>query len=293
MYIATGLISPQRESDCKFTFDFSKVYWNSRLHTEHGRLVDLLQPEDVLADVFAGVGPFALPAGKKGCGVFANDLNPRSFEYLEQNIKDNDVGLFVSPCNFFLKPLQVVDEVRPSCEDGREFIRTVFDRLLDNPFPAYTGPKASKTKERKMKKEAKKAGAAPPTAPSVSHLPPRNRIGHVVMNLPDSAITFLDALRGIFNDRHREVYTEMPLIHCYCFTRELEIGPAAKDITEVGSLFTIVSPISHALLKRVESTIGHPISEDVSFFHVRSVAPNKEMYCVTFRLPSHVAFGTE
>ena len=81
----------KHESDCRFLFDFSRVYWNSRLHTEHGRLVDLFKPEDVVADVFAGVGPFAIPAAKKGCGVFANDLNPNSYEYLEKNIVGNKV----------------------------------------------------------------------------------------------------------------------------------------------------------------------------------------------------------
>ena len=68
------------------------MYWNSRLHTEHERIVNLLTPGEVLADVFAGVGPFALPAAKKGCAVLANDLNPNSFKYLSSNIKDNDVS---------------------------------------------------------------------------------------------------------------------------------------------------------------------------------------------------------
>ena len=81
----------QSESDCRFTFDFSRVYWNSRLHTEHARLVDMFQPQDLVADVFAGVGPFALPAAKKGCAVLANDLNPESYKYLTLNIKDNRV----------------------------------------------------------------------------------------------------------------------------------------------------------------------------------------------------------
>ena len=67
------------------------MYWNSRLHTEHERLVHLFKAEDVIADVFAGVGPFAIPAAKKGCGVFANDLNPSSHEYLEKNIVGNKV----------------------------------------------------------------------------------------------------------------------------------------------------------------------------------------------------------
>jgi tRNA (guanine37-N1)-methyltransferase len=62
------------------------------LHTEHDRLVHLFKPEEVIADVFAGVGPFAVPAAKKGCAVFANDLNPNSAKYLTKNVTDNRVS---------------------------------------------------------------------------------------------------------------------------------------------------------------------------------------------------------
>lgn len=82
------------ENGCSFTFDFSKVYWNSRLQAEHTRLVDSFSKDDVLADGFAGVGPFAVPAAKvKGClGVFANDLNPMSAASLIENVKANKVS---------------------------------------------------------------------------------------------------------------------------------------------------------------------------------------------------------
>jgi len=70
------------------------VYWNSRLHSEHERLVKLFKPADVVADVFAGVGPFAIPAAKKGCAVFGNDLNPNSSKYMQSNAIDNRVSIF-------------------------------------------------------------------------------------------------------------------------------------------------------------------------------------------------------
>jgi len=54
--------------------------------------VQLFEPEDIVADVFAGVGPFVVPAAKKGCAVFANDLNPNSVKYLKVNVADNLVN---------------------------------------------------------------------------------------------------------------------------------------------------------------------------------------------------------
>jgi tRNA (guanine37-N1)-methyltransferase len=80
-----------REGDCTFRFDYSKVYWNSRLQTEHKRLVDSFKPGEVVCDVMAGVGPFAVPAGKKGVFVWANDLNPESYASMKDAITRNKV----------------------------------------------------------------------------------------------------------------------------------------------------------------------------------------------------------
>lgn len=80
------------EEKCLYKFDYSKVYWNSRLHTEHKRLVDKFNPGEVVCDVMAGIGPFALPAGKKGVFVYANDLNPESYKYLKDGIVKNKVS---------------------------------------------------------------------------------------------------------------------------------------------------------------------------------------------------------
>lgn len=95
-----------KENGTEFEFDFSTVYWNPRLSTEHERIVKLLKPGDVLYDVFAGVGPFSVPAGKSRCTVLANDLNPESFKWLQSNAQLNKVTKYVSTFN----------------KDGREFI---------------------------------------------------------------------------------------------------------------------------------------------------------------------------
>lgn len=248
------------ESDCRFTFDFSKVYWNSRLHTEHERLVCMFEPEDVVVDVFAGVGPFAIPAARKGCAVLANDLNPASHSYLEKNVHDNRVS----------------DLVRTSCEDGRDFIRTIVKRVYENPLPPFTGPPLSRTQQDREKRRARALQKGVDALPELN-LPTRKRIDHFVMNLPDTAILFLDAFRGIMiaDEKHDLVstYEVMPMVHCHCFTRELDPQRAEADIRQ-----------------RVEQQLGAPLNEDVSLHLVRSVAPNKEMYCISFRLPRAVGF---
>ncbi|KAM8921279.1 tRNA (guanine(37)-N(1))-methyltransferase [Pelodytes ibericus] len=102
------MITKVRENYMTYEFDFSKVYWNPRLSTEHERIIQLLKAGDVLFDVFAGVGPFAIPTAKKNCIVYANDLNPESYKWLLHNCKLNKVDKKVQAFN----------------TDGREFIET-------------------------------------------------------------------------------------------------------------------------------------------------------------------------
>ena len=47
---------PQNESNCRFKFDFENVYWNSRLSMEHKRVVESLESNAEVWDLFAGVG---------------------------------------------------------------------------------------------------------------------------------------------------------------------------------------------------------------------------------------------
>lgn len=104
------MLTTVKESKCTFKFDFSKVYWNSRLATEHERITKKLNEKDVLFDVFAGVGPFAVPAAKKKCTVYANDLNPESFKWLNYNLQANKIKS---------------DYYKTFNQDGKEFINDV------------------------------------------------------------------------------------------------------------------------------------------------------------------------
>ncbi|EED82762.1 predicted protein [Postia placenta Mad-698-R] len=262
------------EQNCQFTFDFSEVYWNSRLHTEHGRLVDSFKPEGVVADVFAGVGPFAIPAAKRGCGVFANDLNPASYKYLKQNVKDN----------------KVAELVRPFCEDGRSFIRSVFNRAFDGPFRDPPPKKNSAQLRQERRKNS------PPPAPR------RRRITQFAMNLPESAIEFLDEFRGVLasaNGGERalsglygaEDSEAMPMIHCYCFTRELEPEKAEIDIRQVRSIpFLTIVGVANAGTSAICCHREWRTSWDIRSGR-RHHTTGCEMYCISFRLPHAVAFA--
>ena len=104
------------ECGCRYKFDFRKVYWNSRLQVEHSRIVEACKEGDVVCDMFAGIGPFALPLAKRGLKVFANDLNPESYRYLLDNMKLNKV------------------EFKAYNLDGREFVRQLCQEQTEFPF---------------------------------------------------------------------------------------------------------------------------------------------------------------
>lgn len=224
----------QSESDCKFTFDFRAVYWNSRLHSEHSRLVAQFPPSSVLCDVMAGVGPFALPAARNGTWVLANDLNPASYDSLVANTEAN----------------RLTARIRNSCEDGRAYIRSSVLECWRNPFPgpakdAAEAKKAVRSntqinKEARAKREAAlKAGLpVPPREKDVERWPTRKLIDAFVMNLPASALEFLDAYRGTYKALQESVGREalneeldrrekeeslprFPMVHVHCFTKDL------------------------------------------------------------------------
>lgn len=263
------LIVEQRESNCVFKFDFSKVYWNSRLHTEHDRLVtQYFKPNEVVCDVFAGVGPFAVPAGKKESIVLANDLNPESFKYLQENIALNKVGQMVKPFNL----------------DGAEFIRES-PRLLQVLINSSDNGNIELRLKHTRKKHKKNDGAtetAPP-APHTKTIPIPNEISHFVMNLPDSAIDFLGNFVGLYHGEPNDGSKKMPWIHVHCFEK---YGNDEEPSTE-----ELHRRVHQRILDSMHTDASTLPLDTLSFHVVRKVSPTKPMFCVSYKLPAALAYS--
>ncbi|KAE9456434.1 hypothetical protein C3L33_11646, partial [Rhododendron williamsianum] len=105
-----SLVTTVVENGLRFHLDLATVYWNSRLATERQRLLNCFISDDVVCDVFAGVGPIAISAARKVKHVYANDLNPHAVEYLERNCVHNKLERKLDVFNM----------------DGRRFIDAVF-----------------------------------------------------------------------------------------------------------------------------------------------------------------------
>lgn len=256
----------QHEQDCEFRFDYSRVYWNSRLDTEHRRLVEKFRPGEMVCDVMAGVGPFAMPAGKKKIFVWANDLNPHGYEVMEDAAKRNKVQDFVTPFN----------------KDGREFIRWSAKALLEaDPKTVTVGPKV------KRRTQGKQAQAPPP--PSEEYTRP-SVFDHYVMNLPATAVEFLDAFPGLYNGKETvfspNTSQALPMIHVYCFSGHSE--------NERDDHVDVCQRVSERLGYTItpEDQVGVSGNHELEFtiHNVRLVSPKKQMFCASFRLPREVAF---
>lgn len=258
------------EQGCEFQFDFSRVYWNSRLETEHRRLCDKFKEGELVCDVMAGVGPFAVPAGKRKIFVWANDLNPHGYESMEDAVQRNKVHQFVTPFNM----------------DGRKFIRETAQMMTSPSTQVVVQPRTPASLKR-----AKPAGSGrtPAPPPQIYTRPPT--VDHYVMNLPATAIEFLDAFVGVYAgmESRFEPYDpdrKLPMIHVYCFSGHSE------DVR-----------VDHEdICKRISERMGFTLSPDdtvdgsgnrereLEIFNVRLVSPTKQMFCASFRLPKEVAF---
>ncbi|ASJ04596.1 tRNA (guanine(37)-N1)-methyltransferase Trm5b [Thermococcus barossii] len=78
-----------RENRIRLKLDVAKVYFSPRLATERMRIFEKMRPGEVVFDMFAGVGPYAILLARKAKLVFAVDLNPWAIKYLEENVRLN------------------------------------------------------------------------------------------------------------------------------------------------------------------------------------------------------------
>jgi len=81
-----------REYGSEFAVDLAEVYFSPRLATERHRVIDQIGADEQVFDMFAGVGPFVIPAAKRGATAVGVDINPIAIEYLRENARRNGVA---------------------------------------------------------------------------------------------------------------------------------------------------------------------------------------------------------
>ena len=195
--------------------------------------------------------------------------------------------------------------MRVSTLDGREFIQTVPLQVWTRPFDPLPPPRPTVRQQdkearrrREVAKKAKEMGGgagvvdvtaqfealkpgesssstglgatsapveeAPPTPEPTSRL-----ISHFVMNLPGSALEFLDAYNGCYKplldqpDFPGKDEVEMPFIHVHCFSKEPEGDPAVQDLCKAS--LRVWDYLPHLLCSRRADLMAHPVASERDF----------------------------
>ena len=297
-----------REHGCQFRFDYRLVYWNSRLATEHRRLVELIQPHETVVDMFAGIGPFVIPAAKRHTGdeqlILANDKNVHSFHALNDNIQLNGVDGRLRTFN--LDAVDFIALVKQQLRVGH-FPRV--DHVIMNlPATAITflhclrGICAHRTAPTQQTQRAEEgaqklweqtSGQQPPAALTQS-----SPVVHVyAFSSAD------DKLADVMSRIEAAIRHPLPPPALTTDMRRANGSGAAGaavavSVTTAGGSSVWSSAAvdrkrkredkQHAAQRRLQR-----VSWDAPLVHfVRNVAPNKDMLCVSFRLPVTVAFDT-
>ncbi|MFC7165738.1 class I SAM-dependent methyltransferase [Halospeciosus flavus] len=86
-----GTVTIHREYGYEFELDIAEVYFSPRLATERNRVVEQVEAGEHALDMFAGVGPYAVPMADRGAEVVAADINEVAIDYLLRNAERNGV----------------------------------------------------------------------------------------------------------------------------------------------------------------------------------------------------------
>jgi tRNA (guanine37-N1)-methyltransferase len=88
-----------KEHGCVYKTDLRKAYFSPRLSYERMRIAKLIQPKEVVLNMFAGVGCYSISIAKHSqpLKVYSVDINPCAVQYLRENIRLNRVVDMVVP----------------------------------------------------------------------------------------------------------------------------------------------------------------------------------------------------
>src|SRR4030065_1863161 len=82
-----------KEFGCRFFVDVEKVFFSPRLSTERQRIACTVKDDEVIINMFGGVGMFSILAAKsKKCTVYNIDINPIASQLCEKNISINKLA---------------------------------------------------------------------------------------------------------------------------------------------------------------------------------------------------------
>jgi tRNA (guanine37-N1)-methyltransferase len=128
---ADRTVTEHHEYGCRFKVDVGKVYFSPRLSTERQRIAKIVRNNEIITNMFAGIGTFSILIAKQNpfSTVFSIDSNPKAHNLCLVNARLNKVQDRVFPfcgdANFIAGNLlaDLSDRVlMPLPEKAKEFV---------------------------------------------------------------------------------------------------------------------------------------------------------------------------
>ncbi|MBA0661630.1 hypothetical protein Goklo_005906, partial [Gossypium klotzschianum] len=269
----SDMVTEVKQYGATFKLDYSLVYWNSRLEHEHIRLVSQFRPGEIICDMFAGIGPFAIPAAQKGCLVYANDLNPDSIHYLKINAKINKVDDCVVAYNMDARKFISHLMAKPICaidlESDNSMVKahdTCSTKAIDDAKAEGTGEKAVAGNDVKSEAEDVQNSTRTIDGSVVAGKRPPDCFTEESGNAHSGT-----KKKGNAHKRMKgSILQAKPWEH----VDHVIMNLPASALQFLGTYSVL----------EAESALNAKIKDPV-FHKVRDVAPNKAMFCLSFRLP--------
>jgi tRNA wybutosine-synthesizing protein 2 len=156
-----------KENNIRFKLDPQKIMFSSGNMDERIRMAGVLNKNETVVDLFAGIGYFTLPIAVFGKPkkIIACEKNQIAFNYLNQNIVLNDVTSIVKPIfgdNRMVAPKNIANRVIMGYfEEKEKFLKLAINCLKNhNGIIHYHGKFSDKTVPDKtmeiIKKEVEK-----------------------------------------------------------------------------------------------------------------------------------------
>ncbi|MDR0913308.1 MAG: hypothetical protein LBM96_12045, partial [Methanobrevibacter sp.] len=83
-----------KENGCYFKLDLKKVMWSKGNVNERLRIAKLVNDNEIILDMFAGIGYFSIPIAvhSNPKTIYSIEINPDSYYYLNKNIELNNIN---------------------------------------------------------------------------------------------------------------------------------------------------------------------------------------------------------
>ena len=116
IYGDENTVTTHKENGVIYKIDPAKVMFSSGNMDERIRMGNIVEPGEIVVDLFAGIGYFSIPMAVHGKAkkIFSCELNPIAYSFLKENIVLNKVSDIITPLvgdNRNVAPKNVADRV--------------------------------------------------------------------------------------------------------------------------------------------------------------------------------------